>query len=170
MDRLLLISLLALTGCKNTSKGTPLDVEAAKTIAFDKANDGKRYTIVGYPSISSDVWSTSGRQNTVSVNFMTEPGGEGETVLALAVPLCTGSDCVHVPDSFGPEDLVLYDHGGNKLDYDAKAAVSFTLDLITDKEPMNATVWGKDEKGRPTTRPGKMYFHSHEDIRIDPAG
>lgn len=166
MKRTALLILLSLTACKDNSKGTQVDVDTAKKLPFDAANDGKRFTVVGYPSISSDIWS-SGRSPTVSVNIKTEPGGEGDTVMSVEMPLGSGADKVSVPDTFGPEDIVVYDHDGTAQAYDKKIAVSFTLDLDTDQPPMNMPIFSKDAKGMPVTTPGKMFFHSTKHVRVD---
>ncbi len=145
---LMLSACNSVTG--NYEKGEPITLDQVKLINADAANDGKRFSIVGYGYIPGDITLDGAAQ----IEIYTEPAGAGDYIIALPIYFGEGKNDFYIPDEFGDEDLVLYDNDGQAIAYNEAAEFSFEVDLQTDRERM-------------TLGDQLVYFGAPEKVRID---
>lgn len=142
------------SGDKPLEKGTPVaaDETAIDNANKDKNNDGKRFSVTGYPSLSNfNVIVGKGR--TLSVHITTEPEGKGKFITSVNMPYGQKANRLYIPEQFTNKDVVVYDNEGNKHAYTEKMTFSYTLDLQVER--------GQLSKGD--------YFNSKEEVRVDKA-
>lgn len=160
MKPLIFISaiMLVLTNSCSLSpeKGKVISFEEYQSVVEDENNDNQRFSFVGYPNIDGDI--TTGFNKPVMFSVYSEPGGEGDLIMAEVLPIVygKGKNKFTVPEEFTIQDLVMYDNEGNALSYDTKMQFSFTLDLQTNRE--------RSKQGD-----RMVYFHTLGNVRIDKA-
>lgn len=146
---------------KNNVKGEPINLEQFHALNELKENDGKRFSIVGYPFIDKDV-TIRNKSNTRlesqlnKVSFYEKPNGKGAFISDFPLPNGKKRNHYFVPDDFTIDDVVFYDNNGKPLKHTEKMLVSFTMDLQTDRATINM---GSKE----------MYYGSPIKVRLDKA-
>lgn len=146
-------------------KGTLIAAEAYASLRADEHNNGKRFSIVGYPALDGDI--TTGGNRTTLLNIYTEPEGKGRFIASLPVALGEGHNEFHVPEAFTIKDIAVYDNGGKKHAYTDKLQFSFTLVLRT-KQARIKTPSIKIVDGKILREDHMLYGGSTENVRIDP--
>lgn len=133
-------------------KGEIITIEKYKELKKQTSSDGKRIAIIGRASVSnSDITRRFGAP--LDLMFDTP---EGDFVEHIPFPFGKEEkNSCYLPNSFTPEDLVLYDNEGNAHKYNENVMVSFTLERITNAIP---------EKNPKTNE----YVWRIEQVRIDP--
>ena len=164
-----LAAALALAGCKaNLEKGQLIDPLQNQLLRMeaDKANKGKRVSVVGYPAFNSDI--KVGIHDEPVLNINSEPDGQGRFLVSFPIPFGKTANHVHVPEVFSPRDILLYDNEGKKHPYNEKMQFSFTLDMQPDRPRI--THYPLDERGLPKQDSAIQIYPTYlKDIRIDPA-
>lgn len=133
-------------------KGDLITVEAYTALKKETSSDGKRIAIKGHASVSNvDINRRIGAPLSLTFN-------NTEDIFVEHLPFPFGKEeknSCYLPNSFTPEDLVLYDNEGNPHKYDENVIVSFTLERITNASP---------EKNPETGN----YAWRYKQLRIDP--
>lgn len=109
--------------------GTVVTAEQLNEMEKDVANDGKRVALIGTAYIPWDITIKP-----FETNYLTINSPEGKTITALPLYFGESKNTFFVPDTFGDEDVVVYDNDGNKHAYNDNVQFSFTMNL-QDKMP-----------------------------------
>ncbi len=147
-------------------KGTLIAADTYVSLRANEQNNGKRFSIEGYPALDGDI--TTGRNRITVLNVYTEPGGKGKFIAGLPVDLGEGKNEFHVPEEFTIKDITVYDNDGKKHTYTDKLRFSFTLVLRTGQARIK-TASLKMVEGKMHKEEQMLYAGSAEDVRIDPA-
>lgn len=150
---------VTLTSCGGDGgPATPLTKESQfEQLWENKENDGKRFSITGYPSIGSDV--TIRNDMEIPVSFSTEPSGEGEYLGSIGLDYKDKKNGIYIPDEFTAEDIKIFDKDGNQLGAKDKITVSFKMNLDVRREPMKASTRTEFKDGTPVeVTTGPKYF------------
>jgi hypothetical protein len=131
--RLFVIAFLVLA-CSRDEKGVAIDAVKFDNLMSDPANAGKRYSIIGYPSVKGNI--RVGANQAGSLFITSEPNGEGESIALLSLRLGTGKNEMYIPDRFTNADLKVYDNAGSAVTTNDKIQVSFTVDMDVKREPI----------------------------------
>lgn len=147
--------------CKseNLDKGVPVDLASFRSLGEKKENDGKRFSIQGYPFISGDITVRNGIGSAKQypyINFYDQPNGKGILIGSFPIENGSGPDQFDAPESFTMDEVTFQDHGGAKMKHTQKMSVSFTLELQTDRE-------------RTKSGDKMVYFGGPEAVRLDRA-
>lgn len=162
MRKILIVVITAamIISCgKNNEKGQVVDSKGYSALNEVKENNGKRFAVVGYPFIDSDITvqgPLAGSNQLPQISFYEEPGGKGKMIARFPIANGKGNNEFDAPETFTMEDVVFYDNDGKPLKYTDKMQVSFTMNLQTDRERMK-----HGDK--------LVYFGGPEDVRIDKA-
>lgn len=155
------------TSCSKPGEiGKPVADDGYILLRADKENNGKRFSIAGYPALSSDITTGTGR--TTLLDIYTEPEGKGQLIAALPLSFGKGSNEFHVPETFTVADITVYDQAGNKHKYTDKLQFSFTLVLNTEAPRTTARI-RRRLAGRVEREEVTVYAGHAEAVRIDPA-
>lgn len=162
--------IYSLTSCVGSSNdpATPIDAQQFEKLRENKENDGKRFSITGYPYLNRDV--TVRNDMDISITLHSEPKGKGEYIGSIELGYKDSKNGMYIPDQFTPEDLQIFDNEGNQLTINDKIIISFTMELETNREPNDGGIkMEKDEKGIPRmikTAP-TYYGQGPVDIKIE---
>lgn len=133
-------------------KGEIITIETYKELRKQISSDGKRIAFIGRVSVSNaDITRRIGAP--LNLMFLT-PNGTYIEHLPFPFGKEDKNSC-YLPNSFTPEDLVLYDNEGKLHKYDENVMISFTLERITNAIP---------EKDPKTNE----YAWRYNQLRIDP--
>lgn len=159
--------LAGFTSCsKPEAQGTPIADDGYILLRADKENNGKRFSIAGYPALSGDI--TTGADRKPMLDIYTEPEGKGSLIAALPIAFGKGPNEFHVPETFTVADITLYDQDGNPHQYTDKLRFSFTLVLRTDRPRSSVRI--RRHVADRIEREEVMVYPGHaEAVRIDPA-
>jgi len=168
---ILLTLPLVLNSCGgNDGPATPITGEQFEKLRESKDNNGKRFSITGYPYLNSDV--TIHNDLDVLVAFYSQPKAEGEYLGSIELGYKDEKNGMYLPTQFTPEDLKIFDNEGHKLGINDKITVSFTMKLVTNRPPsQGGTKMKKDEKGIPKiVETAPIYYgDGPTDIKIEKA-
>jgi hypothetical protein len=153
------------SNCGNNEKGEVITAQKFDSLKMDPSNDGKRYSLIGYPSVKGDI--TVFAENEGSMFLTSEPNGEGETIALINLKMGTGSNEMYIPDKFTNDDLRVYDNEGNELTTKDKIQVSFTVDMDTKREPVSQIKTSVEGTKVTTKQVMEYYGQGPTDFRID---
>lgn len=148
-----------LSSClQHREKGKLVTEEDFLALGELKANDGKRFAIVGYPYIDGDIKLTGGFSNSSFplIGFYNKPEGKGIMIGSFPISHGKGNNQFFAPDNFTNASVLFYDNDGNPIKSSEKMQISFTMELKTHRE-------------RVKIHNRYLFFGGPEDIRIDPA-
>ncbi|MFL9835698.1 hypothetical protein [Chryseobacterium terrae] len=163
--------LLILSSCKNNNEpATPINGEQFEKLRENKENDGKRFSITGYPYLDSDV--TIHSDLGVLIDFYSQPKAQGEYMGSIKLGYKDDKNGMFIPNQFEADDLQISDNEGNQLGINDKMTVSFTMELDTNRPPHqgnNKLV--KDKNGIPemVELPATYYGDGPSNIKIEKA-
>ncbi|MFC5046228.1 hypothetical protein ACFSTE_04340 [Aquimarina hainanensis] len=133
-------------------KGKIITIETYKELRKKTSSDGKRIALIGRASVSN---ANITRRIGAPLNLIfSAPDGTFIEHLPFHFGKEDKNSC-YLPNSFTPQDLVLYDNEGVLHKYDENVMVSFTLERITNAIP---------EKNPKTNE----YVWRFKQLRIDP--
>lgn len=162
MKKMFLIAIASaiLVSCgQNKEKGQVVNFEQYQALNQTEENNGKRFAIVGYPFIDSDITVRSGAANDSQlpqIGFYEEPGGKGKMLASMPIANGTGKNEFDAPATFTMDQVVFYDNEGKPLKYTDKMEVSFTMDLQVDRS-------------KTTINDKSVYYGGPSETRIDKA-
>lgn len=168
-----LLVTLTLISCGGGSNepATAINGEQFEKLRESKENDGKRFSITGYPYLSnSDI--TVHNDMDISVSIHSEPKGKGEYLGSIDLGYKDQKNGMYIPDQFTADDLQIFDNEGKQLGVNDKITISFTMKLDTNREPnKGSSKMEKDEKGIPrmVEKAPQYYGEGPVSIKIEKA-
>ncbi|GIQ60851.1 hypothetical protein Flavo103_39870 [Flavobacterium collinsii] len=151
-----LITALALAmfscGNSNSEIGKLVTTKEYEDLNKIEENNGKRFSIVGYPFIDSDIKTSI--KTTPYIKFYEQPNGKGVIIGHFPIEDGEGKNEFYTPETFTMQDVIFYDNEGNKIKSSEKLQISFTLKLQTERSKSGS---GADA----------AYYGGPEDVRID---
>lgn len=165
MISILCFCVFIVCSCQNNEKGIVIDTVKFNALMTDPSNAGKRFSLIGYPSVKGDI--RVGASYEGSLFLTSEPDGRGESIALLDVKLGKDKNEIYVPDKFTNADLIVYDNEGGVLTTNDKIQVSFTVDMDTKRSPITRTkteVVGTAIQSNEVT---EYFGQGAVDIRID---
>ncbi|WP_343558825.1 hypothetical protein [Sphingobacterium sp.] len=169
------IALLATCMLSSCDRGkdlpaTPINADQFEKLNQNKDNDGKRFSITGYPYLNSDVTVHSDME--IAVSLYSEPKGKGNYIGSIDLGYMDSKNGIYIPGKFTADDLQIFDNEGNSLGINDKIIVSFELDLDTKRPPRtDIKKLEKDENGNPKIVEQKPVYYGNgpSDIKIEKA-
>ncbi|QIH34948.1 hypothetical protein [Sphingobacterium sp. DR205] len=165
-------STLAISSCGagKDQPATPINADQFEKLYENKDNDGKRFSLTGYPYLNSDV--TVRNDMEIAVSLFSEPKGKGDYIASIDLGYKDNKNGMYIPDKFTADDLQVFDKEGNILGVNDKITISFEMELDTRRPPRTGIKkLEKDENGHPKMVEQKPAYYGDgpSDIIIEKA-
>ncbi|MDR2271980.1 MAG: hypothetical protein LBF27_13830 [Sphingobacterium sp.] len=164
---LLTVSTFAILSCDGGTDqpATPINADQFEKLYENKENDGKRFSLTGYPYLNSDV--TVRNDMKIAVSLHSEPLGKGDYIGSLDLPYKENKNGMYIPDKFTAADLQVFDNEGNSLGVNDKVTISFKMNLDTRRAPRTGIKkLEKDANGNPKMVEQKPAYYGDGPSRI----
>lgn len=102
-------STLAISSCGagKDQLATPINADQFEKLYENKDNDGKRFSLTGYPYLNSDV--TVRNDMEIAVSLFSEPKGKGDYIASIDLGYKDNKNGMYIPDKFTADDLQVFD-------------------------------------------------------------
>ncbi len=104
--------------------GTVVTLEQLQEMQKDVNNDKKRVAVIGTTYVPWDITISP-----LEANYLMIRSSEGKSIVGLPLYFGEWKNNFFLPDTFGDEDLAIYDNNGTKHAYNENVQFSFTMHL-----------------------------------------